>query len=170
MDKEESETYLTSLLNKTLRVTTTDTRMFLGHFKCTDSVSPPPSPHNPSPKPPETPPTLKKKANPPPQSQDRNIILSQAYEYRLPPPPKPSPSPASSSSTSPVVLDMTSRFLGLVVVPGEYITHIEVEEFESQIKGKGMVGKMVGEGLKKEREKEKEKEAFCAGGVCGEDS
>lgn len=55
-------------------------------------------------------------------------------------------------------------------MPGEYITHIEVEEFESQIKGKGMVGKMVGEGLKKEREKEKEKEAFCAGGVCGEDS
>ncbi|KAH9211674.1 hypothetical protein DL95DRAFT_392352 [Leptodontidium sp. 2 PMI_412] len=144
MDKEESETYLTSLLNKTLRVTTTDTRMFLGHFKCTDS--------------------------------DRNIILSQAYEYRLPPPPKPSPSPSPSSSaystntTGPVVLDMTSRFLGLVVVPGEYITRIEVEEFESQIKGKGMVGKMVGEGLKKEKEKEKEKEAFCAGGVCGEDS
>ncbi|KAG4439036.1 hypothetical protein IFR05_005500, partial [Cadophora sp. M221] len=107
------------------------TRMFLGHFKCTDS--------------------------------DRNIILSQAYEYRRPPPPKPSPS--SSNTTSPVVLDMTSRFLGLVVVPGEYITRIEVEEFESQMKGKGMVGKMVGEGLK-----EKEKEEFCAGGVCDEDS
>ncbi|KAH7327300.1 hypothetical protein BKA65DRAFT_539930 [Rhexocercosporidium sp. MPI-PUGE-AT-0058] len=132
MNKQESEAYLHSLISKTLRVTTTDTRMFLGQFKCTDS--------------------------------DRNIILSHTYEYRRPPPPKSTP---SSSSTSPVVLDMTSRFLGLVVVPGEYITRIEVEEFESQMKGKGMVGKMVGEGLK---EREKEKEPFCAGGVCDEDS
>jgi N-alpha-acetyltransferase 38, NatC auxiliary subunit len=33
---------------------------------------------------------------------------------------------------------MTSRYLGLVVVPGEYITKIEVEEFASQMKGKGL--------------------------------
>ena len=33
-----------------------------------------------------------------------------------------------------VTLDMTSRYLGLVVVPGEYITKIEVEEFTSQMK------------------------------------
>jgi N-alpha-acetyltransferase 38, NatC auxiliary subunit len=32
---------------------------------------------------------------------------------------------------------MTSRYLGLVVVPGEYIAKIEVEEFASQMKGKG---------------------------------
>ncbi len=32
-------------------------------------------------------------------------------------------------------MDMTSRYLGLVVVPGEYITKIEVEEFTSQMKG-----------------------------------
>ena len=47
MEKSQAEDYLTSLLNKTLRVTTTDTRMFLGQFKCTDSVcalSPLPSP------------------------------------------------------------------------------------------------------------------------------
>lgn len=31
---------------------------------------------------------------------------------------------------------MTSRYLGLVVVPGEYITKIEVEEFVSQLKGR----------------------------------
>jgi hypothetical protein len=36
-----------------------------------------------------------------------------------------------------VVRDMTSRYLGLVVVPGEYITKIEVEEFVSQIKESG---------------------------------
>lgn len=32
--------------------------------------------------------------------------------------------------------EMTSRYLGLVVVPGEYITKIEVEEFESQVRGR----------------------------------
>jgi len=31
-------------------------------------------------------------------------------------------------------MDMTSRYLGLVVVPGEYITKIEIEEFASQAK------------------------------------
>lgn len=35
---------------------------------------------------------------------------------------------------------MTSRYLGLVVVPGEYITKIEVEEFASQMKGRGIGG------------------------------
>jgi hypothetical protein len=38
MEKAQAEDYLSSLLNKTLRVHTTDTRMFLGLFKCTDSV------------------------------------------------------------------------------------------------------------------------------------
>ncbi|KAE9366842.1 hypothetical protein N431DRAFT_429646 [Stipitochalara longipes BDJ] len=97
MEKSQAEDYLTSLLNKTLRVTTTDTRMFLGQFKCTDS--------------------------------DRNIILSQTFEYRLPPPPK-------QLGEEKVTLDMTSRYMGLVVVPGEYIEKIEVEEFESQLRGR----------------------------------
>ena len=39
--KEDNASYLRSLLNKNLRVTTTDTRMFWGAFKCTDSVRPP---------------------------------------------------------------------------------------------------------------------------------
>jgi len=46
----------------------------------------------------------------------------------MPPPPK--------DLSIPVTMDMTSRFLGLVVVPGEHIVNIEVEEFESQIKGR----------------------------------
>ncbi|PSS15296.1 hypothetical protein M430DRAFT_77564, partial [Amorphotheca resinae ATCC 22711] len=37
MDKSEATAYLTSLLHKTLRVTTSDARMFLGQFRCTDS-------------------------------------------------------------------------------------------------------------------------------------
>ncbi|KAG9249069.1 LSM domain protein [Calycina marina] len=98
MDKAQAEDYLSSLLNKSLRVTTNDTRMFLGVFKCTDS--------------------------------DRNIILAQTFEYRMPLPPKPSAGKAS------IKQDMISRYLGLVVVPGEYITKIEVEEFASQMKDK----------------------------------
>ncbi|KAJ5041818.1 uncharacterized protein L3040_005384 [Drepanopeziza brunnea f. sp. 'multigermtubi'] len=94
--KQSPEAYLSSLFNRTLRVTTTDTRMFLGHFKCTDS--------------------------------DRNIILAQTHEYRLPPPPK--------DIQPGQVMDMTSRYLGLVVVPGEHIVKIELEEFVSQLRGR----------------------------------
>jgi hypothetical protein len=39
----EAKDYLNGLLNKSLRVTTTDKRMFLGEFKCTDSVTISPS-------------------------------------------------------------------------------------------------------------------------------
>ncbi|KAN0092110.1 hypothetical protein V8E51_017957 [Hyaloscypha variabilis] len=114
MEKSQAEDYLTSLLNKTLRVTTTDTRMFLGQFKCTDS--------------------------------DRNIILSQTFEYRLPPPPK-------HLNEETVTLDMTSRYMGLIVVPGEYVERIEVEEFESQVRGRVKVvggGSGSGSGTKEE--------------------
>jgi len=36
--REEAEDYLRSLLNKNLRVTATDSRLFCGQFKCTDPV------------------------------------------------------------------------------------------------------------------------------------
>lgn len=39
--KEEAAEFLRSLINKNLRVTTTDSRMFWGQFKCTDPVSNP---------------------------------------------------------------------------------------------------------------------------------
>lgn len=38
-EKEEAEAYLQSLINKTLRVYTTDARLFVGTLKCTDPVS-----------------------------------------------------------------------------------------------------------------------------------
>jgi hypothetical protein len=80
-----------------------------------------------------------------PQLQDRNIILSRTYEYRLPSrgPPTAANIEAEAeaedegSAKAKVVLDMTSRYLGLVVVPGEFITKIEVEEFASQVKASG---------------------------------
>lgn len=37
--KAKAEAYLKSLLNKTLRIHVTDGRMFVGTFKCTDTVS-----------------------------------------------------------------------------------------------------------------------------------
>ncbi|KAG7292617.1 hypothetical protein NEMBOFW57_002652 [Staphylotrichum longicolle] len=121
-DKEESAAYLRSLLNKNLRVTTNDNRMFWGAFKCTDSES--------------------------------NIVLQHTYEYRHPTSQQisaaaaaattttaTSSSSSSSTTTSPptattVKLDMTARYLGLVVVPGKYIVRIEAEEFASQMRGR----------------------------------
>ncbi|KAE8440527.1 hypothetical protein EG329_007273 [Mollisiaceae sp. DMI_Dod_QoI] len=149
--KDQAESFLTSLLGKNLRITTTDTRMFLGQFKCTDSVrllsfflsiihSYYPTKSSPSiPNSQSQPPTPK--LTPPSSPQDQNIILSQTFEYRLPPTPKSTSTPTnptSSSSTSTsvpetITQDLTSRYLGLIVVPGEYITKIEVEEFESQL-------------------------------------
>ena len=39
MDQAEAVEYLESLIGQTLRLHTTDTRIFVGTFKCTDAVS-----------------------------------------------------------------------------------------------------------------------------------
>lgn len=39
-DKAEAESFLRTLINKTLRIRTTDSRLFVGTFKCTDPVRP----------------------------------------------------------------------------------------------------------------------------------
>lgn len=132
MSKTEAESYLQSLLCKTLRITTTDSRMFLGQFKCTDSVCPPSPPYSPSPFPHSS-----LLTPPPPPLQDRNIILSQTFEYRQPTPPTIAELTAAAAEGKTIHKDMTPRFLGLVVVPGEHIVNIMVEEFASQVKGKG---------------------------------
>lgn len=41
MQNNEAVQYLESLLGRTLRIHTTDTRMFVGTFKCTDTVGAP---------------------------------------------------------------------------------------------------------------------------------
>lgn len=41
MDTESAVQYLEGLLGRQLRIHTTDTRMFVGVFKCTDAVSRP---------------------------------------------------------------------------------------------------------------------------------
>jgi len=112
--REEAGNYLGSLLNKNFRITTTDSRIFWGTFKCTDPES--------------------------------NIVLQHTYEYRHPTSQQVSDAAAASASASTststpkkanakVKVDMTSRYLGLVVVPGKYIVRIEVEEFASQMRG-----------------------------------
>ena len=58
------------------------------------------------------------------------MILSQTYEYR---PPtnralkKAVSEEGSASSTAAMKVEMTSRFLGLIVVPGKQIEKIEAE-------------------------------------------
>ncbi|EJT78893.1 hypothetical protein GGTG_03986 [Gaeumannomyces tritici R3-111a-1] len=105
MDEEASAAYLASLLNKNLRITTTDTRMFWGQFKCTDP--------------------------------DCNVVLAHAYEYRHPTAEQVAEEArrAAAAQRPAFNLDMNSRFLGLIVVPGEHIVKIEVEEFASQMRG-----------------------------------
>ncbi|KAB8229067.1 hypothetical protein ETB97_001798 [Aspergillus alliaceus] len=108
MDENQAAQYLESLIGQTLRVHASDTRIFVGTFKCTDSA--------------------------------RNIILASTYEYRF-----PSPSAVQDAATvadnqesgiaaefQNVKMNMTSRFIGLVVVPGQHIIKIELEETPQQ--------------------------------------
>ncbi|EGO51433.1 hypothetical protein NEUTE1DRAFT_88845 [Neurospora tetrasperma FGSC 2508] len=103
-DRDDATDWLNSLLNKNLRVSVTDGRMFWGQFKCVDAES--------------------------------NIILHSAYEYRFPTSSQAYESATSSSSAGKVKVDLTSRHLGLVVIPGQYITKIELEEFASQVRAR----------------------------------
>ena len=100
MSNESSESieWLNSLLNRTLHVHISDGRMFAGQMKCTDN--------------------------------ECNIILSGTQEYRSPSPADielAATKHASSGLPGNFKVDMKKRFVGLVVVPGEYITKIELE-------------------------------------------
>ncbi|AEO66107.1 uncharacterized protein THITE_2113946 [Thermothielavioides terrestris NRRL 8126] len=169
--KAEATAFLQSLLNKNLRVTTTDNRMFWGAFKCTDSESNIVLEHT------------YEYRHPTPRE-----ILSQAAALSSPSPSTPTTTTAaaaatasssssssaaaqaataadgggsdrdgrggtgtetgsSSSSAGTVTLEMTSRYLGLVVVPGKHIVRIEAEEFASQLRGRqGGAGERQGRG------------------------
>ncbi|CEJ88876.1 hypothetical protein VHEMI04900 [[Torrubiella] hemipterigena] len=101
MNTEEARDYLSSIINKNLRVTTTDGRLFWGELKCTDP--------------------------------EQNIVLSHTYEYRPPSDRQRAEAMAKVAGDESVTLDMTSRYVGLVVVPGKYVVKIEVEKFSSQL-------------------------------------
>ncbi|KAI1105710.1 Sm-like ribonucleoprotein [Jackrogersella minutella] len=108
VEKEEGAAFLKSLLNRHLRIYTTDGRLFIGQFRCTDTHS--------------------------------NVVLSLTYEYRQPSQQKliEAAAAAAGSEKGTVAADMTSRYLGLIVVPGEHIAKMEVEEFTSQAKSRSI--------------------------------
>ncbi|KAG6015291.1 hypothetical protein E4U54_003780 [Claviceps lovelessii] len=100
MDKHKAKEYLSSLLNKNLRISTTDGRLFRGCFKCTDP--------------------------------DKNIVLTNTFEYRRPLGTEAQPAVAAAAERPE---DMSSRYLGMVVVPGQHVVRMELEEFASQVGG-----------------------------------
>nr|POE86969.1 n-alpha-acetyltransferase 38, natc auxiliary subunit [Quercus suber] len=100
-DAEASEavTYLNALLNKTLHVHIADGRMFVGQLKCTDN--------------------------------ERNIILATTQEFRHPCEAEVKLAAEKHErlgKSGNFKVDMKRRFIGLVVVPGQYITKMEVED------------------------------------------
>lgn len=129
MDNSVHINYLQSLLGRNLRIHTTDTRMFVGIFKCTDMVRLLRLLHN----------AEYNLTNLAPRKQDRNVILSNTFEYRLPSQNAVQAAAAetactSDNATGKFKMDMTSRFIGLVVVPGQHITKIELEENPYQMR------------------------------------
>ncbi|KAI1358735.1 hypothetical protein F5Y08DRAFT_105881 [Xylaria arbuscula] len=105
--KAEAELFLTSLINKTLRIHVTDGRIFTGTFKCTDT--------------------------------DSNIVIANAFEYQQPSQ-RQLAEAASNATTDTIVADMTSTYMGLIVVPGKQINKLEVEEFTSQVNPRSTFG------------------------------
>ncbi|OAA65995.1 lsm domain containing protein [Niveomyces insectorum RCEF 264] len=66
---------------------------------------------------------------------DYNIVLAHATEYRQPSARKRAQEARQAETgATKVVLNMTPRYLGLIVVPGQHIVKIELEEFASQMK------------------------------------
>ncbi|ATY58707.1 LSM domain protein [Cordyceps militaris CM01] len=65
---------------------------------------------------------------------ESNIVLAQTYEYRPPSEEMRAQAATQAMGAASVTLDMTSRYLGLVVVPGHRITKVEVERFASQVR------------------------------------
>lgn len=67
--------------------------------------------------------------------QERNIILANSLEYRYPSPAAVQAAAAKETEswdkTEPqsatVKVNMTSRLIGLIVIPGRHITKIELE-------------------------------------------
>ncbi|GAD92504.1 LSM domain protein [Paecilomyces variotii No. 5] len=135
MNNTEAVQFLDSLLGRTLRIHTTDTRMFVGTFKCTDTVRIPfLVPRHDRFYDGLADPFLR-------ELQDRNIILAGTCEYRFPPPSTIQAAADASSKdktqitkADTIKVDMTSRLIGLVVVPGRYITRIEVEESPEEVR------------------------------------
>jgi hypothetical protein len=71
--------------------------------------------------------------------QNSNIVLSLTHEYRQPSQQELAEAAAKGDLSETFKAEMTSRYLGLIVVPGQYIVKIEVEEFISQMKNRSIL-------------------------------
>jgi len=60
--------------------------------------------------------------------RDKNLILAQTSEYRYPSRQEVLAQEQEADERGRVKVDLRSRFIGLVVVPGNVITKIEIEE------------------------------------------
>ncbi|KAM7208091.1 hypothetical protein V8F20_001637 [Naviculisporaceae sp. PSN 640] len=155
MDPDAAKLFLEKLLNKNLRVTTTDSRMFWGSFKCTDAESNiilhntyeyrHPSPSSiaqaavtatatiTSAVPSSSEITTEPPAPLSITGKPGSTATETTPEIETAPAPRPDTGNGTSNGTGTVKLDMTSRYLGLVVIPGQHIVKIELEEFASQV-------------------------------------
>lgn len=61
--------------------------------------------------------------------RERNIILATSHEYRQPSPEAIAAAAKSEPVNGKVTANMTSRYVGLVVLPGEHIMKIEMEQY-----------------------------------------
>jgi N-alpha-acetyltransferase 38, NatC auxiliary subunit len=65
--------------------------------------------------------------------QDSNVILSNAFEYRAPSKKAEAAATEQAERTGESSkADMTSRFMGLIVIPKHHIVKIELEERRSE--------------------------------------
>lgn len=70
-------------------------------------------------------------------SQQPNVVLANTHELRRPTDQQLADAAAETApGAASVKMDVMSRFLGLVTIPGEHIVKMEVEEFASQVKGR----------------------------------
>ncbi|KAJ4397266.1 hypothetical protein N0V93_001490 [Gnomoniopsis smithogilvyi] len=104
MEKAQAQSFLESLLNKKLRIHTTDERMFWGDFKCTDP------------------------------DRNIVLQYTYEYRQPSAAQRAKAAAESEAAGETSVKMDLIHRYLGLVVVPGEHIVKIEKEDFASQMK------------------------------------
>ncbi|KAJ6137890.1 hypothetical protein N7471_004376 [Penicillium samsonianum] len=103
MDHDQSVEYLEGLLGHTLRIHTTDTRMFVGLFKCTDADR-----------------NIILANSFEYRMPTTSAVQAAAHE-------KESRGEGSEAKSATVKVNMTHRLIGLIVIPGRHITKIELE-------------------------------------------
>ncbi|KAJ5912875.1 hypothetical protein N7504_001758 [Penicillium tannophilum] len=100
MDTDQAVQYLDQLIGRQLRVHTTDSRMFVGIFKCTDA------------------------------ERNIILANSLEYRLPTPSAIQAAADSWEKNSGAPsatIKVNMTHRLIGLIVVPGRHITKIELE-------------------------------------------